>query len=157
MLEAEVLTNYITAQKEWEAMKPANLYLKNVKISFKPAYFKEAHPDLKTPFEISMRLYSPAMNNCVQAKGIRLERLDDEIFLEEIEALKFALNDVRYIRTQKIFVVIYHVAKDVKGGCLAQAVAILNEAAFGEVSIVKSNFQLETKIIGEISFEYKLG
>lgn len=151
------MANYIIAQKEWEAMKPANIYLKNIKISFKPTYFKEAHPDLKAPFEISMRLYSPAMNNCVQTKGIHLKELGGEIFLEEIEALKFALNDARYIRTQKIFVVIYHIAKDVKSGCLAQAVAVLNEATFGKVSTVKSNFQVETKIIGEISFEYKLG
>jgi len=136
-------------------MRPLNVYIRNIRISFKPTFIQEANPELKVPFEISLRLYSAAMNNCVQSKGIHLSEFDEKVLLGEADSLKFAVNDIRYIRTQKIFIVIYHIAKDTN--CLAQAVVLLNEAKLGDTCIVKSNLQSNTKVMGEVSFEYKLG
>ena len=156
-MTAEILTNYIISGAEWNKLIPINIYIKVIKVKITPEHFIEMYPDVKLPFEVVVRLYSPISNNCVQSKNVKLTTIEDEIIFTEIDPIKLVLNDLRYIRMKQLIMGLYKLDIKNKLLCFGQCARLLNDAKENEVNSGKSVLQTSTRVMSEVYSEYKFG
>jgi len=157
LIETEILSNYIVAQPEWDLMKPLFMHIRNIKLKIMSAHLLDMDNEIRLPFTAILKFYSPAIEDYGQTAKILIEKLDAPIIISEMHPLKFAINDIRYIRMQKLIAVMILDKPGINvNESLGQAVILMTGAKIGENIIESGILQNSSRILGEISIDYSL-
>ena len=137
-------------------MKPLYVNIKNIRSLFYQTHLQDIDQNIKTPFEILIKFYCSAIDDYGQTNKVIVDKFDSTIVIPELHPLKFPINDLRFIKFQKLIAVVYQVKAEALSGCVGQAVILLNEGKVGESRSINGRLQLNSRIVGEISLEYSL-
>jgi hypothetical protein len=88
-------------------MRTTYMSIKNFKLKFFINNFTDAYPDIKVPFEFYIRIFSSAIEDYGESKRLKLLTLEQDLIIDELQPLKFSINDIRYIKAQKLIIAIY--------------------------------------------------
>ena len=78
------------------------------------------------------------------------------VTIAELHPLKYPLNDLRFIRTQKLIVTAHKLEGEHVGSCFGQAVIPLTTASFAQSQSVASPLERYTRVVGALGFDYLL-
>ncbi len=147
---------YVLDPKEMEELKPAYLNIRKVRIGFVPAQLEEVVPGVKGPIDVVVRSCSRGLEYGDTQDKITMKDLETPLLIEKIEPLRCPVNDMRYIRTQKVVLAVCQVTGSKLGSCLGQAVCLLNNVSLSRYESVKTMLERGTHPVGEITFEIRL-
>lgn len=156
LADVEILANYVIDISQWKNMRATYMSISNIKLQFFPENFTDAYPDIKLPFEFYMRVYSPGIEDYGESGKQRVAALEPYTSVSAMQPLKFSINDIRYIRAQKLVVAVYKAESNDSHSCISQAVVLLHNARMKRKCLASASLQVNTRFLGGLMFEYEL-
>jgi len=156
LIDVDILGNYIVGLTQLISMRATYMSIKNFKLKFFTDNFTEAYPDTKLPFEFHIKIFSSAIEDYCESKKLKLLTLEKDLIIEELKPLKFSVNDIRYIKAQKLIIAIYKLDVGNNNSCIGQAVVLLDNAKMKSKCLACGSLQINTRFLGGLTFEYEL-
>ncbi len=133
-------------------MKPLYLKLRNIKARFDPVQLEDVAPGAtRLPSDLVFRFYCSAFDDYGQSGKVTVTDWKLAAEVPELHPLKFPLNDLRFVRGQKLLVSVLDQSK---------GETVVGQAAFGMEAVsekaattLSGVLQLSSRVVGGIVFD----
>lgn len=137
-------------------MKLAYANIRKISISFDSKHLYEVFSNFKIPTEMELKLYSYGLEESNGTVKFIVNDIVNPTILPEIPPIACPINDIRYIRGQKIVLALYIYTETKIGICIGQAVCLLQGASYANYENKTGIIERYSHNIGVINYQMKL-